>query len=366
MSSRTSTTAEEAQSAAPVVAPAPTTGRARDPALRRTSRSLALGLLATSAALAVLALVSVAYGSVPIGVGTVVQAFTDFDGSTEHVIVRELRVPRTLIGLVVGAALALAGALMQGVTRNPLAEPGILGVNAGAALAVVAAITVLDISSPSGQVWLAFAGATGAWLVVYAIGSAGRAGSTPVTLALAGTALAALLISITSAILVLNVTILDQYRFWIVGSIAGRDMSVLLDVLPFMVVGIAMALAGGRSLNALGLGEEVARSLGQRVALTRLLVAVAVVLLAGGSVAAAGPIAFVGLAVPHAVRMLVGSDWRWVLAYSALAGPILLLAADVLGRLVARPGELQVGIVTALIGAPVFVALARRRRLAAL
>lgn len=337
----------------------------REAALRRRL-TLSLGLVAAAAVLALLLVVSVAYGSVEIGFGTVVQAFTDFDGSNEHVIVRELRVPRTLIGLVVGAALALAGALMQGVTRNPLAEPGILGVNAGAALAVVAAIVLLGVSSAGEYVWFAFAGAAAATVVVYVIGSTGRAGATPMTLALAGTALTALLVALTSAILVLDVNTLDQFRFWVVGSLSGRDMSVLIDVLPFLLAGIAMALVAGRSLNALSLGDEVARSLGQRVALTRLLVAVAVTLLAGGSVAAAGPIAFVGLAVPHAARMLVGTDWRWVLAYAAIAGPILLLAADVLGRLVARPGELQVGIVTALVGAPVFVALARRRRLAAL
>jgi iron complex transport system permease protein len=203
-------------------------------------------------------------------------------------------------------------------------------------------------------------------VVVYALGATGRAGATPVRLALAGTVLAALLGSVTSAILVIDVDTLDQFRFWTVGSLAGRDMGVFLDVLPVLAAGTLIALACGRSLNALSLGEDVARSLGERVHLTRALAALAVVLLAGGSVAAAGPIAFVGLAVPHVVRTLVGTDWRWVLAYCALGGPLLLLASDIAGRLVAPPGELQVGIVTALVGAPLFVALARRRKLASL
>jgi iron complex transport system permease protein len=309
---------------------------------------------------------SIALGSVQIGLGTVLEAFTAFDGSNEHIIVRELRVPRTLIGLAVGAALALSGALMQGLTRNPLAEPGILGVNHGAALAVVLAILLLGVSSPAGYVWFAFGGAAAAAVVVYGLGGVGSSRSTPVTLALAGSALAALLVSITSAVLVLDQASLDQYRFWVVGSLAGRDMDVFLAVAPFLAVGLVLALVAGRWLNALGLGEDVARSLGQRIALVRTTVAVAVVLLAGASVAAAGPVGFVGLAVPHAVRMVVGADWRWVLPYSALAGPVLLLAADVTGRLVVPPGELQVGIVTALVGVPVFVALARRRRLAEL
>ena len=337
----------------------------RRPALSRGHTRLA-GAIAAAAALALCALASVAYGSVEMSWGTVVGAFTAFDGSNEHVIVREIRVPRTLIGIGVGMALALAGAIMQGVTRNPLADPGILGIEAGASLAVVLAIFWLGITDVHAYVWFAFAGAAAAAVAVYALGGSGRDGATPVRLALAGTVMAALLGSITSAVLVLDSSSLDQFRFWVVGSLAGRDLDILLDVLPFLAVGVVLALLSGRSLNALSLGEDVARSLGQRVALTRVTMALAVVLLAGGAVAAAGPIAFVGLAVPQAARILVGTDWRWVLAYSALLGPILLLGADILGRIVVRPAELQVGIVTALIGAPIFVALARRRKLAAL
>ena len=241
---------------------------------------------------------------------------------------------------------------MQGVTRNPLAEPGLLGVNAGAALAVVGAIFLLGIDSPREYVWFAFLGAGLAAAAVHSLGSGGRDAASPVRLVLAGAVMSSLLVALTSAILVIDVDTLDQYRFWVVGSLAGRDLSVLADVAPFMVAGIAIALLSGRSL-------------GQRVGLTRGLAALAVVLLAGASVAAAGPIAFVGLAVPQGVRMIVGADWRWVLAYSAAVGPILLIGSDILGRVVARPGEVQVGVMTALIGAPVFVLLARRRRPAA-
>ncbi|MGH2451039.1 MAG: FecCD family ABC transporter permease [Candidatus Limnocylindria bacterium] len=327
---------------------------------RSASLVLALG------ALVVCAFASVAHGSVEIGWGTVVSAFTSFDGSNEHIIVRELRVPRTLIGIGVGAALALTGALMQAVTRNPLADPGILGIESGAALAIVLAIFLLRVSSVSGYVWFAFLGAAATAVVVYLLGSVGREGATPVKLALAGAVMAAFLSSISSAILVLDVNTLDQFRFWVVGSLAGRDLGVFLDVLPFMAVGLVLALASGRALNTLSLGEEVARSLGQRVAFVRGLAALAVVLLAGSAVAAAGPIAFVGLAVPHAARILVGPDWRWILAYSVVLGPVLLLGADILGRIVARPAEVQVGIMTALVGAPVFVYIARRGKLAEL
>jgi iron complex transport system permease protein len=344
---------------------APRRGARRRAVLARwPSRSLSLVL--ALGALGVCAFASVAYGSVEIGWGTVVSALTSFDGSNEHIIVRELRVPRTLIGIGVGAALALTGALMQAVTRNPLADPGILGIESGAALAIVLAIFLLGVSSVSGYVWFAYLGAAATAAVVYLLGSAGREGATPVKLALAGAVMAAFLGSITSAILVLDVNTLDQFRFWVVGSLAGRDLGVFLDVLPFMAVGLVLALASGRALNTLSLGEDVARSLGQRVALIRGLAALAVVLLAGSAVAAAGPIAFVGLAVPHAARILVGPDWRWILAYSAVLGPVLLLSADIVGRLVARPAEVQVGIMTALVGAPVFVYIARRRKLAEL
>lgn len=335
-------------------------------ALVRNRAVRALGLLVALAGLFAVAVCSVAYGSKPILVGEVFAAFTDFDGSNDHLIVRSLRVPRTVVGLGVGAALGLAGAVMQGVTRNPLADPGILGVNAGASLFVVVAIYVFGIGSLSGYVWFAFAGAAVVSAAVYGLGALGRDGATPVKLALAGAAVAALLGSLTTAILLLDVATLDEFRFWVVGSLAGRDAAIAAAVAPFLVAGAVLALGSARSLNSMSLGDDVARSLGLRVGLARGTSALSVVLLCGAATAAAGPIGFVGLTVPHVARSICGPDYRWILPYSAVLAPILLLGSDIAGRVVARPGELQVGIVTALVGAPFFVALVRRRRLAQL
>jgi iron complex transport system permease protein len=315
--------------------------------------------------LLLVAFASVAYGSKSIGLGTVWEALWHADPtSNDHLIVRSLHMPRTAIGLAVGAALGLSGAVMQGLTRNPLADPGILGIESGAALGVVVAISALGVSTLQGYVGFALLGAALASVIVYGLGSLGRGGATPVKLALAGSALTWLLSSLTSAILLLDLSTLDEYRFWVVGSLAGRGSDIAVQVLPFLVVGTVLALGSARALNALALGEDVARSLGQRVGVARAVAALSVVILSGASVAAAGPIVFIGLTIPHVARAICGPDHRWLLPWSLVLGPILLLGADVIGRLVARPGELQVGIVTAVVGAPVFVALVRRKRLA--
>ncbi len=333
----------------------------------RSGATLAAGLVAACLLLFVVVVASIALGAKPISVGKVVDAFTNFNGTdNEHLIIRRLRVPRTVLGVLVGAALGLAGAVMQGVARNPLADPGILGVEAGAGLFVVVGIYSLGISSLLGYVWLAFAGAAVSFVVVYLLGSLGREGATPVKLALAGAAMTALLVSITQSILLLDVQTLDEFRFWVVGSLAGRPMTVVRQIAPFIIVGSVMALASGRVLNALALGDDVARSLGQRVGLARLFASTSVVVLVGAATAVAGPIGFVGLTVPHIARAITGPDYRWVLPYSAVLAPVLLLGSDIVGRLVARPGEIQVGIITAIIGAPFFIALVRRRKLASL
>jgi iron complex transport system permease protein len=335
--------------------------------LVRRDRHRAIGLLVLVGLLVVVCLSSVAVGAKQIPLGTVLDGLFHHDPTNnDHLIVRSLRVPRTIVGLLVGAALGLAGTVMQGVTRNPLADPGILGVNAGAALFVVIGIHWFHIATLTGYVWFAFVGAGIAALVVYALGALGREGATPVKLALAGAAITALLGSITTAILLIDVATLDQFRFWAVGSLAGRDADIAAQVAPFVVVGGVMALVSGRLLNALSLGDDVARSLGQRVGVARAFSAASVVVLCGAATAAAGPIGFIGLTIPHAARAITGPDHRWILPYAMLMAPILLLGSDIIGRVVTRPGELQVGIVTALVGSPFFVVLVRRRKLAEL
>ncbi len=329
----------------------------------RSRAARPLGLLLLAVGVAVVGLASLRIGSVPIDTATAIAAFTDFDGSNPHLIVRTLRLPRTLIGLGVGAALAVAGGVMQAVTRNPLASPTILGINAGAAFAIVTAVYLLGVVTPSMYVWFAFAGALAAAVVVYLLGAGGRGGATPVKLALAGAVVTALLGSWISAILVFNQRTLDEVRFWLAGSLAGRDLDVLVQVAPFLGVGLAASLVLTRQLNTISLGQDVAAALGQRTGLVRGVSAVVVVLLAGASVAAAGPISFVGLAVPHVARTLVGPDYRWILTYSAVLGPTMLLGSDIVGRIVARPSEVQVGIVTAIVGAPFLIHLVRRRKL---
>jgi iron complex transport system permease protein len=346
---------------------AATTAPRRRTGLLESGWTRGLGLALAGGALLVVTFASVAYGSKSIGLATVWDALWHFDATDDdHLIVRSLRVPRTGIGLAVGAALGLSGAVMQGLTRNPLADPGILGIESGASLAVVAAISGLGVSTLTGYVGFALLGAAVASVIVYGLGSLGRGGATPVKLALAGSALAWLFSSLTSAILLLDLSTLDEYRFWVVGSLAGRGSDIAVQVLPFVGVGTILALGSARALNALALGEDVARSLGQRVGPARAVAALSVVVLSGAAVAAAGPIAFIGLTIPHVARAICGPDHRWLLPWSMVLGPILLLGSDVVGRLVTRPGELQVGIVTAIIGAPCFVLLVRRRRLAEL
>ncbi|MEU6606319.1 iron ABC transporter permease [Streptomyces shenzhenensis] len=305
---------------------------------------------------------SLAVGSGDVSLHDVVHGVLDPDRSVRgQLVVQEVRIPRTLAGLLAGAALGLAGTVMQGVTRNPLADPGLLGINAGAAVAVVFAMSVLSLTEPAQYIWFGFLGACLAAGLVYGIAGLGREGATPVKLALAGAAATALLVSATDTMLLSDSQTFDQYRFWQVGALDGRDLDVLLQAVPFVVVGCVLALALGPRLNGLALGDDIARALGQRVAVARLVGAASVVLLCGASTAVAGPIGFVGLAVPHAVRMITGPDHRWILPYSALLAPVLLLVADVVGRVVARPGEIQVGVVTAAVGCVPFIILVRRR-----
>ncbi|MGL5833589.1 MAG: FecCD family ABC transporter permease [Waterburya sp.] len=320
---------------------------------------LIVGLLFGSFILWLSFTASIAWGTADIAYSDIYRAFTAFDGSTNHLIIRTVRLPRSLIALLVGASLAVSGAIMQGLTRNPLADPGILGINTGAALAVVVGTFIFGSSSSSVYAWYAFAGAALSAIAVYFLGSLGRGGLTPFNLIIAGAALTAFISSITSGILILSQRTLEEIRFWLAGSVAGRDMNLLLQVLPYICIGLILAIALSRQITILSLGEDTARSLGQSTALIKILAAISIILLDGASVAIAGPIGFVGLIVPHIARLLVGVDYRWILPYSAILGAIITLFADLCGRLVIQPSELPVGLVMPLIGAPFFIYLIR-------
>jgi iron complex transport system permease protein len=334
--------------------------------LARLTRRRVLGLVVCSVLVLIVIGASLGLGAREVSLSGVLSALFGSADSTDQLVIRELRVPRTVLGVLVGAALGVAGALMQGITRNPLADPGLLGVSAGAALAVVVGITFFGLSSVTDYVWLAFVGAGVVSVLVYALGSVGRGGATPVRLTLAGAALASLLASFTSALILLNQQTLNEFRFWVVGSLAGRSLEVLGQVTPFILVGLGLSLFLAAPLNAMALGEDAARSLGARIGLTRGGTALAITLLCGAATAACGPIGFVGLVIPHLARRFCGPDQRWLMPYSALLGAVVLLGCDILSRIVARPGEIQVGITTAAVGGIAFVILVRQTRLAQL
>jgi iron complex transport system permease protein len=325
------------------------------------SRTLLLPGLMVSIVLLILCLLwSITLGAADITPNVVYEALFAFDATNfAHLIIQTVRLPRVLAGIVVGGALAVAGAIMQGVTRNPLADSGILGINSGAAFAVVVAVYILGTPTLSTYALFGLLGAGIAAALVYTLGSAGRGGATPLRLTLAGVILSAFVTSFTTAILIFDQETLDQIRFWTAGSLAGRKMDLVVQTAPYMLVGLAGAFILSRQITTLSLGDDVAKGLGQNTGWVKLLAAGLVVLLAGGAVALAGPIGFVGLVVPHVVRFLVGIDYRWVIPYAAVLGAILVTLADVGSRVLIRPQELPVGIVMAFIGAPFFIALAR-------
>lgn len=331
------------------------------PPTRRAVR--AVGLLVAVAILLLVALASIAIGAKELSVDQVWHGLFHDSGSYGDVVVDE-RLSRTLLGVLAGAALGLSGAVLQALTRNPLADPGLLGINAGASAAVVTAITYFGVTSLSGYVWFAFAGAAAVGALVWFLG--GSRGATPVRLALAGTAISAALYGYLQAVMITDDAALGKMRFWTVGSLSSATDSTIGQVLPFLAVGTVLALFLARPLNAVAMGDDTARALGADLNRTRALAMLAATVLCGAATAACGPIVFVGLMVPHAVRSFTGPDLRWILPYAAILSPVLLLGADVVGRIVARPAELQVGIVTAIIGGPVFIFLVRRRRTAQL
>jgi iron complex transport system permease protein len=329
--------------------------------VRRPARVRLLWFLVAVAALLALMVASVALGSRDVGWSDILAAFRGVDETMEQAAVTK-RIPRTLLAVAVGAALAVAGAVMQGVTRNPLGDPGILGVNMGASLAVVTGMVMFGLADPASYLWVAILGAAVTAVLVYAIGSLGRGGATPLKLALAGAATSAALASLISALVLPRNDIAGNFRSWQIGGVGGATYDSITRALPFLAVGFAICLLSGRALNSLALGDELAAGLGERVALVRGVAAFGGVLLCGAATAVAGPIGFVGLVVPHVCRLLVGLDHRWLLPFSALLGAALLTAADVVGRVVARPAEIDVGIVTALVGAPFFIYIVRRQK----
>ncbi|MEU8268913.1 iron chelate uptake ABC transporter family permease subunit [Sphaerisporangium sp. NPDC049002] len=322
------------------------------------------------AVLVALCMLSIALGARSLPLDQVVQALLGHPRSRlVDNVVWSVRVPRTALGLAAGAALGLSGALMQALTRNPLADPGLLGVSAGAAFAIVVSVAVLGLGSLYGYIWFAFAGALIASVLVYLLGGLGRSGQTPVKLALAGVAVSSLLFSLTNAIVLTDPDALNRYRFWSAGSLADQDGDAVLRILPFIAFGTVLALACAPALNSLALGDDVAASLGRRLGFVRFQGALAITLLTGAAVAIIGPVVFVGLVVPHVARILaqhagIGPDHRWLLPLSAVLAPCLVLTADIIGRVAARPTEIQAGILIAFIGGPFFIALVRRRRLA--
>ncbi|MCK2022104.1 iron chelate uptake ABC transporter family permease subunit [Microbacterium sp. kSW2-24] len=311
-------------------------------------------------------MLSLSIGARDVAIPVVWDAIRGAGSDADAASVLALRIPRTALGLLVGAALGVAGALIQAVTRNPLADPGILGVNSGAAFAVAIAVGVFGLTSPPAFLWFAFGGALVTTIIVYLIGSAGRGSVSPARITLAGVAIGAVLSGITAGMLLANPKGFNAMRAWEAGAIADRGWEVIVVAGPYLAAGLVLALMLGRPLNAVALGDDLARSLGSSVLRTRVLSIIAITLLCGTATAMAGPIAFVGLMIPHVARWIVGPDQRWIIAYSVLLAPILLLASDVVGRVVLRPGELPVGIVTAFIGAPVLILLVRRQRASAL
>ncbi|MDP4097201.1 iron ABC transporter permease [Paenibacillus sp. P96] len=304
---------------------------------------------------------SIVFGQTPIPLKTAVDAFLHFDGqSTEHIILTTSRLSRAVIATVIGASLAVAGALMQALTRNPLASPSVFGINSGAVFFVVMGLSFFSMSSLTDYMWIAFIGAGIAAVMVYFLGSLGRDGLSPIKIVLAGAAINALFVSLSQALLVISGQNLEGALFWLAGSVAGRSVEMLLPILPFMIVGWVVAFLLGQPVNILTSGDDIAKGLGQRTIVVKALMAVVIIVLAGGSVAVGGSIGFIGLMVPHMVRGLVGSDYRWIIPYSAILGASLLLLADVIARFIIMPQEVPIGVMTALIGTPFFIYIARR------
>ncbi|CAM4006673.1 iron ABC transporter permease [Paenibacillus alkaliterrae] len=320
-----------------------------------------LGIIIGALLLIACIYLSIALGATKVEFSDVVQSFTHYDESSNNqIIIKTSRMPRAFIAAAIGASLAIAGALIQAITRNPLADPNVLGINYGASFFIVFAITVLSVSSTSSLMWISFLGASVGAAAAYLLGSIGRDGLTPLKIILAGAALSALFSSFTQGMLVLDEQGLNDVLFWLTGSVAGRTMEMLSAVWPFMAVSWIAALLIARHINVLTMGEDAAKGLGQRTLAVKIAAGVIIGILAGCSVAIAGPIGFIGMVIPYIARFFAGIDYRWIIPYSAILGAILLLLSDIAARFIVMPEELPVGAVTAIVGIPFFIYVARR------
>lgn len=328
--------------------------------LLKTNGQRSAGLFIAILFILFLICASIVYGYTETSWGTAIKAFTNYNGSNEHIIIQSVRLPRALIAAAVGASLAIAGVLMQTLTKNPLASPGIFGVNAGAGFAVVVAVTIFSVGSLQAFAWISFLGAAVAAVSVYVIGSAGREGLTPMKLTLAGAAMTAMFSSFTQGLLVLNEAALEQVLYWLAGSVQGRKLETLSGVMPYLGIGWAASILISSKMNVLSMGDDVAKGLGLNTGLVKIAAGVIIVLLSGGAVAVAGPIGFIGIVIPHLTRAVVGIDHRWVIPFAGIFGGMLLLAADIAARYILMPQEIPVGVMTAMIGTPFFIYIARK------
>ncbi|MBD0383492.1 FecCD family ABC transporter permease [Paenibacillus sedimenti] len=319
-----------------------------------------IGLIAACCCLILLMIASIMFGLHTFTWNQILESFRHFDQSNDAIIIQSVRIPRALIAALVGGSLAVAGALMQAITRNPLASPSIFGINSGAAFAIVLSVGFFNVSSLTQFVWIAFLGAAVSSSLVYGLGSLGRDGLTPMKITLAGSAMTAFFGALTQGILLANGKAFDQVLYWLVGSIEGRTMAMLQSVYPYILVAWIGAIVLSPHINVLSMGDDVAKGLGQRTVFIKFITAVIIVILAGGSVAVAGPIVFVGIIIPHIVRFLVGIDYRWVIPYCAILGGILLVGADIAARFIVMPKEVHVGVTTAILGVPFFIYIARK------
>lgn len=328
--------------------------------LLKNTRDKWAGFIITSTLLLLLMCASVVYGYTDTSWKMAIDSFTNFNGTNEHLIIQTVRLPRALIAAAVGGSLAITGVLLQTLTKNPLASSEFFGVNAGAGLAVVIAVTIFSLSNLQVFTWVSFLGAAIAAISVYLVGSVGREGLTPMKLTLAGAAMTAMFASLTQGLLVLNESALEQVLFWLAGSVAGRKLENLTAVLPYLAFGWLAALFISSKLNVLAMGEDVAKGLGLNTGFIKIVSVIIVILLSGGAVAVAGPIAFIGIVIPHLTHFIVGNDHKWVIPFSGLLGGILLLAADITARYIVMPEEMPVGVMTAIIGTPFFIYIARK------